>query len=237
MGDHLVLPPSGELVEQVRGEVDDLILYFSCGKDSIAMWLWLRQFGFKILPVYLYTVPGLRSDAESLKYYEDYFGQEIMRLPHPLFYQMLDDLVYQTPDRAAQILAFDLPRYGFADIDKIISTRKLGGRPYYAAMGMRAKDNLDRRMMMYQNGVLGKKHRRYYYAIWDWDIQQVSEIILDHGCKLPKLYDIHGRTIAAIDYFYMRPFREMYPDDYEKILEWFPMLDAEFFRYERLAHG
>ena len=233
------LLPSGELVQQVENEVSDLILYFSCGKNSIAMWLWLREQApdVRIWPVYLYTVPGLRSDAENLSYYESYFGQHIMRFPHPLFYQMLNDLVYQSPERCAQVLAFDLPRFGFADLDNVIATGYLAGRPYYAAMGMRSKDNLDRRMMMYQNGVLGYKHRRYYYPIWDWSVEQVGDIINASNIKLPRAYQFSGRTIAAIDYYYMRPFRDAYPDDYERILEWFPLLDAEFYRYERLANG
>jgi len=233
------LPTSYDLLQRVRAEVEDLILYFSCGKDSIAMWLWLCEVApdLRIWPVYLYTVPGLRSDAENLAYYEQFFGQRIMRFPHPLLYQMLADLVYQPPERVAQILAFDLPRFGFAEIDDVISRGYLAGRPYYAAMGMRSKDNLDRRMMMYQNGVLGRKNRRYYYAIWDWSVEQVGQIIIENRCKLPRAYRFAGRTIAAIDYFYMRPFREAYPDDYQKILEWFPLLEAEFFRYERLAGG
>ena len=92
-------------------------------------------------------------------------------------------------------------------------------------------------MMMYQNGVIGTKNRRYYYAIWDWSVAKVAEIINKNKIKLPKAYQFSGRTIAAIDYYYMKPFREEYPDDYEKYLEWFPMLDAEFYRYERLTNG
>ena len=237
MKQHVELLPSDKLATQVRGEVDDLILYFSCGKDSIAMWLWLRQFNFTIHPVYLYTVPGLQSDTENIAYYEQFFERHIMRFPHPIFYKMLNNLVYQPPERAAQILAFDLPNFGFADIDKAIVNDYLDGRPYYAAMGMRQADNLDRRMMMYQNGVLGKKNRRYYYAIWDWTVDQVGKIIAESRVKLPRAYQFAGRTIAAIDYFYMRPFREVYPDDYKIILEWFPLLEAEFFRYDRLMNG
>jgi 3'-phosphoadenosine 5'-phosphosulfate sulfotransferase (PAPS reductase)/FAD synthetase len=239
MSERVELIPSGELVQQVRDQVDDLLLYFSCGKDSIAMWLWLREVapGLRIWPVYLYTVPGLRSDAENLAYYERFFGQHIMRFPHPLFYQMLNDLVYQPPERVAQILAFDLPDFKFADLDRVIAQGYLAGRSYYAAMGMRMADNLDRRMMMYQNGVLGTKHRRFYYPIWDWSLAQVSAIIRKNQAKLPRAYQFAGRTIAAIDYYYMRPFRQAYPDDYARILEWFPLLEAEFYRYERLANG
>ena len=235
----LILSSSSDLLHQVKSEVADLILYFSCGKDSLAMWLWLREAApdLRIWPVYLYTVPGLRSDAENLAYYEAFFGQHIMRFPHPLLYQMLNDLVYQPPERVAQILALDLPNFDFTDLDRVISDHYLNGRPYYAAMGMRMADNLDRRMMMYQNGVLGKKRRRYYYAIWDWTVGQVADIIRANYVKIPRAYQFAGRTIAAIDYYYIRPFRDAYPDDYEKILDWFPLLEAEFYRYERLANG
>lgn len=230
------LTASRELAEKVRSEVDDLILYFSCGKESIAMWLFLREFGFNIIPVFLYVVPCLRSDRENLAYYEDYFGQEIMRLPHMLFYQMLNDFVYQPPERCAQIMAWDLPYYGFADIDKVVALDK-GLDSFYSAMGMRMADNLDRRMMMYQNGVLGTKARRFYYPIWDWNIQQVADIIKLNKIKLPKSYRFSGRTLAAIDYEYIKPFKENYPDDYKIYLEWFPLLEAEFYRYEVLGHG
>ena len=37
MQSQIELIPSDELVNQVRAEVDDLILYFSCGKDSLAL--------------------------------------------------------------------------------------------------------------------------------------------------------------------------------------------------------
>jgi len=230
------LMPSDELVRKVKSEVDDLILYFSCGKDSIAMWLYLQDKGFNIHPVFLYTVPGLRSDNENIAYYENYFGQHITRLPHPLFYQMLNDLVYQPPERCAQILAWRLPEYRFADIDAVVAY-DLNLPSYYSAMGMRMADNLDRRMMMYQNGVLGSKTRKFYYAIWDWTVDQVGEIINKHNCKLPKAYQYSGRTLAAIDYYYIKPFRDHYPDDYEKVLFWFPLLEAEFYRYERLTNA
>lgn len=231
----IILLDSDSLVTRVKNEVNDLILYFSCGKDSIAMWLWLRGKGFNILPVYLYTVPGLRSDQENLTYYENYFGQHIMRFPHPLMYEMLNGMYFQPPENAAKITAWRLPKFNFADIDKVIDEGYLNGRPFYAAMGMRMADNLDRRMMMYQNGALGQKARRYYYAIWDWNVARVGEIVSKNNCKIPKAYKFIGRTVAAIDYLYMRPFREIYPDDYQKILDWFPMLEAEFFRYERLS--
>lgn len=198
------------------------------------MWLFLREFEFNITPVFLYHVPDLQADKDNLAYYENYFGQKIVRLPHPLFYQMLNDFVYQPPERCAQIMAWDLPDYGFADIDQVVAHDK-GLDSYYSAMGMRMADNLDRRMMMYQNGVLGTKKRRFYYPIWDWKVDDVAKIIRKNKVKLPKVYRHNGRTLAAIDYEYSRNVKKHRPEDFDKYLFWFPLLEAEFYRYEVMA--
>lgn len=67
-----------------------LLLSFSCGKDSLAMWLWLRETKqVEIIPYFLYWVPGLSFVERALDYYEQVFGQRITRLPHPLFYDLL----------------------------------------------------------------------------------------------------------------------------------------------------
>ena len=52
---------------------DTILLAFSRGKDSIAAWLALRDSKLfkRIIPVYLYLVPGLKFEEESLKYFED----------------------------------------------------------------------------------------------------------------------------------------------------------------------
>ena len=88
------LMPSDELVRKVKSEVDDLILYFSCGKDSIAMWLFLRDKGFTI-----YQFIFIR----YLVYGQTRKISRIMRaiLGNTLcdsliqFYSMLRDMVYQ----------------------------------------------------------------------------------------------------------------------------------------------
>lgn len=228
------LPDSNALFEIVRGRTDHILLSFSGGKDSIAMWLWLRD-RIEITPYFLYLVPGLQSDNEMLAYYERFFGQKIHRMPHPILYEALNGLDYQPPDRVAKILAARLPDFNFADVDYMVAKQFIPeGNDYYCAVGMRAADNLDRRYMMMQNGVLGDKSRKFYYAIWDWKIDQVWEIIRREKCKLPAAYRYSGRTIVALDYQFLKPIKINYPEDYLKLLEWFPLLEAEFYRWEHL---
>lgn len=212
---------------------DTALLSFSCGKDSIALWLHIRD-KFKVIPYYLYWVPGLKFIEKSLAYYEDFFGQHILRLPHPLFYKMLNDYLYQPPERIALIRALNFPSFTYADIDDIIA-RYSGLDNPFCAIGMRMKDNVDRRNLILQQGSVGFGSRRYFYPIWDWDVNQVARMINDSGVALPIDYQIFGRTIAAWDYQYLAPLKQHFPEDYERILEWFPLIDLELFRYERIG--
>lgn len=217
------LSPSGETI----------LLSFSGGKDSIAMWLAIREH-FNIIPYFLYWLPGLSFVDAAIDYYEDYFGTEIIRLPHPLFYNMLRTYSYREPHEIAIVQAMQLQEFDFADVDDVIAMQYGLDAPF-CAIGMRAADNIDRRNLIFQQGSIGIKKRRYYYPIWDWNVSQVSQIIIDNGVKIPADYKYWGRTLAAFDYQYLKPLREAFPDDYNRMLEWFPLLEAEFFRYEAMA--
>lgn len=225
-----------ELIERVKASSpsgDTILLSFSMGKDSLAMWLYLREH-FEIIPYFLYWVPHLSFVDAALAYYEDWFGQEIIKLPHPLFYQMLRTYAYQEPHALALLAAMNLTDFDFAFIDDAIAAYEGLDDPF-CAIGMRAADNIDRRNLILQQGGVGVKKRRYYYPIWDWTIEQVSRIIIDNRLKIPADYKYWGRTLAAFDYQYLKPLREAFPADYERIREWFPLIDAEFFRYETMA--
>ena len=226
-------PDSDQLKNIVRSKTDKILLSFSGGKDSIAMWLFLRD-TFDITPYLLYLVPGLESDAEILAYYEKYFGQKIHVMPHPLLYQYLNSLQFQPPQNVAKIWAMNLPDFTYADVDNVVASQFIGTNNWYCAVGMRARDNLDRRYMIMQTGVLSEGKRRFYYAVWDFTIDQVWEIIRVNKCKVPKAYHYNGRTLTALDYQYLKPLKEHYPKDFDKIREVFPLVDAEFYRWEHL---
>lgn len=197
------------------------------------MWLYLRPH-FKIVPYFLFHIPGLSYVESSLAYYEDYFEQHIYRMPHPALYDMFTTGAYQPVHRVSIIDGMRLPQFEYADIEDILCARlKLG--KIFSAVGMRTADNIQRYTMITQVGPLGFKRRRWYYAIWDWNVAQVSEIIKRHGVKLAPEYSTMGRTIASFQYQELRALKDNYPADFEKFREWFPLIDLEFFRYEQVG--
>ena len=220
-----------DYVRELAG--DTIFLQFSMGKDSICSWLRMREYGkFNIIPYFLYWFPGLSWQQEALAYYEEWFGQHVIRLPHPWFNDHLRNLLYQPPDRIAQILSLELGTWDFADIENELAHDYDLVEPY-TAVGFRGADNIDRRNLIIQKGAVGSGRRRYFFPIWEWDINDIAACIRRYGVRLPKDYRYWGRTIGAWDYQYLAPIKENFPQDYEQVIKfWMPMIDCEIFRHE-----
>lgn len=111
---------SDELCEYIRAQSETILLSFSRGKDSLAAYVQLRRHGFRIVPVHYYLVPGLSFIRESLDYYERVFGCHIYDLPNPSLYRMLDELIYQPPERCRHIEAAGLVQYTYDQLFAIV---------------------------------------------------------------------------------------------------------------------
>jgi len=229
------LYPSAELADVARAMVGNKLLLGFSGKDSLAAWLYLRERGFEIVPYMLYTVPGLQIDLDARAYYEDFFQTKIYYLPHPYFYSMLRALEWQTPHQAATLNRLDMAVFDFAGVEDLLAEENgLDPANYFSVVGYLASDNLGRNSFINRSGTLGLKHRRYYFAIWDWRYQDVMGIIRRSKCKLPRHYRIWGNTGTGRPFEYegLKRLKALAPDDYERVIKWFPMLPLEFFRYE-----
>ena len=234
------IPLAGTLLydKAIAERGDTILLSFSAGKDSIAAWLALREDGrFNIIPYYLDWIPGGWSWSDDMiAYYEEYFETRIYRLPHPYLYEQFDRCAFQPPERVHVFNTLRLPTFTFADLDNLLAS-KLGLGDPFVAIGMRAADNLERRRMILQQGSLGVKRRRYFYPVWDWTVQDVVDCILRHKVKISPEYAMWGRTPVSFNYDYLAPLKEYYPDDWEKLRTWFPLVDLQIFRYEAMGNG
>lgn len=231
------LPLRGQaLVDYVRGLAGDTILLgFSIGKDSLSMWLYLRDH-FNIIPFFLYRLPGMSFEEEALAYYERFFGCHIMRLPHPNLYADWRNGMFVSPDMINILLTCNPVRFEYKDVEALIAREAGLDRPF-TAWGYRANDNLGRRYHILREGAAWGRHRRLYYAVWDWTIEDVAVIIKRHNVRLPRGYALWGQSCAVPWYNNLRGVREHFPDDYERIREAFPLVDAELFRWERVGYG
>lgn len=223
-------PPSTEIRQKLADLNEPVGLAFSCGKDSIAAWLAMKEAGIKeIVPVYWWTIPDLSFVNESLKYYEDVFETHIFRLPHPSFYRFLAYGVCQPPERIRVIEAANIIIPTYEQIwDLLIEQEGLPKR-MWKANGTRAADSLMRRTSFMRHGVM-KEKTRVVSPIADWLKSEVFDIMKRHNVKLPVDYEMFKRSFDGIDSRYVIPIKERFPDDYEKLLEWFPLIKMNLIR-------
>jgi len=180
----------------------------------------------------MYYVPGLRFVDDAMEHWETVFGCKIHRYPHASLYRWLNNFVFQAPERLSIIDAARLPTPSYEQIVELIR-KDLGLPPdTWVADGVRAADSIIRRTGFVTHGVRKPKHHKIS-PVWDWRISHVTEAIAAAGIELPVDYEWFGRSFDGMDYRFLKPLSENAPDDYQRILEWFPLAELELFRREQ----
>lgn len=220
-----------ETIARVREHQSETLLAFSTGKDAIAAWLAIRDSFEKVHPYYLYLVPGLEFVEESLAYYEQYFGEKIVRLPHPSLHRWLNEFTFQPPERCLVIEQAGLPNHSYMDIRAAMCQMRGLQSDMLVADGVRAADSPMRRIAINTHGPITWSQGKYH-PVWDWKKADLIACFKQHGAKLPEDYRLFGRTFDGLDLRFILPLKKHRPSDYRKILEWFPMCELEVFRWE-----
>lgn len=224
-------PGSDEIIKRIRDQTDTVLLGFSCGKDSIAAWLAIREH-FTVIPYYCYLVPGLQFIEDSLAYYEKFFGARIIRVPNPSLYRMVNEMLFCPPERCRSIERLGLPYFESSDLVQAIGEDYgIPKERVWVANGVRAADSLTRRIFFKRADAINFTSRNFY-PCWDWRMDELIARLKGAGVKLPPDYCIFGRSYDGIDFRFLKPISTYYPDDYKRILEWFPLAEIELKRHE-----
>lgn len=228
-------PTSAEIRDILAAENRTVLVAFSGGKDAIAAELALQDAGIETVLAHLYYIPG-RTPGRTLDFVErgltdleQALGKTVHRYPHPSFYRWLNNFVFQPPERCEVIEAANLPIPDYADMWTFI--RRDLGLPddTWIADGVRAADSIVRRASFTRHGIMKPKDRKVS-PIADWLKGEVLGRIADAGITLPVDYEHFGRSFDGIDYRFLKPISEHFPEDFARILDWFPLADLELFR-------
>jgi hypothetical protein len=177
----------------------------------------------------MYLVPDLEFVEASLRYYEKFFGQHIIRVPHPSLYRTLNNYVFQPPERVAFIQSCRLPNFTYDDISMLIGKQHGLAAPFTAS-GVRAADSPNRRSSIMKHSPVTWK-RRYFYPIWDMKIDGLVSLLGKNKIKLPIDYRIFGRSFDGVDHRFLSVIKKEFPKDFATILEWYPLAEMELMRY------
>lgn len=207
------------------------LLGFSRGKDSIAAWIYLKQYFHTIIPFHCASVPHLSFVDASLEYYERIFKAKIIRCLSGEVSGAINKLIYQPLEDEEEIDAMELWDYDNHDIIEIIKT-EYNIPDAWCAFGINMTDSIDRRIYVKKNQGRNDE-RKTFYPCFDWTRQQIIEAIDGIGIKLPGDYRLANRSLSGIpNYRHLLRMQEIFPDDLEKIEILFPFIRAQLARNE-----
>lgn len=219
------------------------ILSFSMGKDSIGAYIHMQRYFENVEFVFLYMIPDLEFQNIALDYYEHKLGKHVVRFPHPSLYRQLYGHMYQHPRNLDIIYDFEVRKdnpEGWlykVTYDDIFNAAKIHlGMPdnTFVGTGVRSDDSVMRRSTISKYGAINY-NRKQFFPVHDWSTKHLIEEIRQSGIKLPIDYKIWGRSFDGFDYRFLKGLKDNFPRDYEKVMEFFPLVDLEFLRYKTFA--
>lgn len=201
---------------------DSVIVGFSGGKDSIVTLDLCFRYFKRVQAFFMYLVPGLEFQEKMLRWYENKYKTEIIRIPHFEVSEFLKYGSFTLYDQNVDVV-------GITDTYEYIR-QKTG--IHWIAAGERCADSIVRNAMIKQSGSIDYKRGRFYPIAY-WKKNDVMQYI-----KLRRLYlspeqkklgfsfrSLSGNELAVI--------KEHYPDDYKKILRVYPFAGAAVERFEK----
>ena len=213
-----------KLITEFAKKTDSVIVYFSCGKDSIVL-LDLCHKYFKNLSVwFFYLVKDLSFQENYLQFVERKYNIKINRIPHFQLSSMIKNYVYRPVDNCSKKIQVIKPN----DIDLYI--RQQAGFEYITS-GEKGYDSIPRRAMLKKCHGIDEKRKRMF-PLTVWNDKAIWEYIKKNKLPIPADYRLFGHSFGRLWVEELTAIKNNYPNDYSKILEVFPYAESAIKRAE-----
>lgn len=201
---------------------DSVLVSFSGGKDSVVVMDLCYKYFKNVYPFFMYIVPGLRFQERMLQWYERRYGVEIIRIPHFETSNFYKYGSFRLSDWRVPIIKVN---------DVYDYVRDITGVKWIAA-GERAADSIVRGAMIKHASSVEVLRGRFYPIAW-WKKKDVLDYIRYHKLYLSPEQVQLGFSFRSLAGKELSVIKERYPEDYERILDYFPFAGAGVQRYEQ----
>lgn len=218
--------------------ISRVIVGVSTGKDSLAVLdLCCKFFGPEnVRPYFMFLVPDLRFQSDYLSYLERRYSLQILRIPH----WGLSDLFRANTFRFYNTRSTSLRRLRARDIDAYL--RKQTGIDWIAT-GEKACDSVERNAMIRRVSGIDTKRRRLFPLAF-WQQATVYNHLKENSIALPPEYSLstaafdskrrNSMSFGNLWHKSIAWIKSRYPDDYQKIVRQFPLIEVQFLRQQIL---
>ena len=200
---------------------DSVIVGFSGGKDSIVTLDLCFKYFKNVKPFFMYYVPNLEFQEQMLRRYEERYNTKILRIPHFEMSNAMKYGVFRDIDWSVSIVGMN---------DVYAYLRQETGFHWIAA-GERCADSIVRNAMIKKSGSIDYKRGRFYPVAY-WKKNEILEYIKYKKLYLSPEQKKMGFSFRSLSGNELSIIKNMYPDDYKKILTVFPFAEASVKRFE-----
>ena len=201
---------------------DSVIVAFSGGKESIVtLDMCCRRFE-SVTAFFLYICPHLEFQERQIRWYESRYGVDVIRLPHPMVSEYFRYGTFRPPDPDVSIVGIN---------DVYNHVRKLTGM-WWIAAGERIDDSIVRRAMIKHSGTVDGKRGRFY-PVANWRKRDVMQYIRIHKLRTGGDSRAMGFSFRGMEGNQLKALKDHFPEDYERLRAWYPMVDGAVWRYEK----
>jgi phosphoadenosine phosphosulfate reductase len=201
---------------------DAVLVGFSGGKDSAACLDLCFRYFKAVQPYFMYIVPDLEFQERTLRYYEQKYKTEIIRMPHFMLSEFLRYGSFRAFDPSVQIVK-TVEAYNWLRVETGI---------YWIAAGERIADSIVRRAMIKESGTIDERRGRIYPVA---KFTKAEILAYNERNKLPLSAENKalGFSFRSLMPLYMLAIKRTFPQDFEKIKRFFPLIEASVRQGER----
>jgi phosphoadenosine phosphosulfate reductase len=207
-------------IKTIASQIDEAILFFSGGKDSLVTLDLLSKYKIKIIPVFMYYCKGLSFRERYFKIIEKKYKIKIEQIPHP-------ELSKAIKNKSLMVGKYKGPRLNLGAAESYLREKY---NISWIANGFKKHDTIFRRAQLSQavNGIDNRLH--YLYPVGEWSEKNVMSYIKKNKLPLMFTYHYNFRDLDVIYGDNAKFIYNNYPDDFEKLKAVFPLIEAELLR-------
>lgn len=205
---------------------DRVLVFYSGGKDSAVVLDMACRYFRRVQPVFMYLVPGLSFQEAQIRWAETKYGVEVMRVPHFMLSEWLRYGTFRRPDMSVPMLS----------VKDIYTYCRAATGTWWIAAGERISDSIVRRAMIKSGGGSVDDRRGRFYPVAEWSKPEIMSYIAQRKLKVSPESRVLGFSMRSLMPGDMAALKRHYPEDYERIRAWFPMVETSVKQWE-FFHG
>jgi hypothetical protein len=214
-----------EKISKLRDKTN--VLHFSCGADSVASYLRLKEHDINPILVYHYFIKDLPMVKNYIDWFCKRFNERIYQISSTLWAEHIDNALFQLPIKAREkfrnnIAATELYLYT-KEVGDLMIKDALGGEVVFH-LGLKYTDGLRRYQHLQKHGV---SFNDKFYPVASYKISDIRDILTRNKCILPIEYGLWGISWEGPRAWNINLIREHCPETYKKLIAMFPLIGLQ----------